>query len=148
LHAHALLVTGSVEEASARAGELLALLAEHGVIVTNPDWSGALALVLHDLGRGAELMELVAQVTPPTPWLQAATAVASGDFERAAELYGEIGSLPDEAYIRLRAARRLLDAGHRTDAEEQLQLALAFCRKVDAVAHLREAMALRTASAS
>jgi hypothetical protein len=112
------------------------------------DWSGALALVLHDLGRGAELMELVAQVAPPTPWLQAATAVASGDFERAAELYGEIGSLPDEAFTCLRAARRLLDAGHRTDAEEQLKLALAFCRKVDAVAHLREAMALRTASAS
>jgi class 3 adenylate cyclase/tetratricopeptide (TPR) repeat protein len=148
LHAHALLVAGSVEEASARAGELLALLAEQGVLVTNPDWSGALALVLHDLGRGAELMELVAQVTPPTPWLQAATAVASGDFGRAAELYGDIGSLPDEAFTRLRAARRLLDAGHRTDAEEQLQLALAFCRKVDAVAHLREAMALRTASAS
>jgi hypothetical protein len=50
LQAHALLIAGSVEEADARAGELLALLAAQGVLVTNPDWSGELALVLYDLG--------------------------------------------------------------------------------------------------
>jgi tetratricopeptide (TPR) repeat protein len=118
------------------------------VLVTNPDWSGGLAIVLHDLGRGAELIELVAKVSPPTSWLQAAMAVAGGDFEEAAELYGEIGSLPDEAFARLRAAELLLQAGRRADAEDQLQRALAFCRKVEAVAHLRQAMALRIDSAS
>jgi class 3 adenylate cyclase/tetratricopeptide (TPR) repeat protein len=148
LQAHALLVAGSVEEADGRASEVLALLAEHGVLVTNPDWSGGLAIVLHDLGRGAELIELVAKVSPPTSWLQAAMAVAGGDFEEAAELYGEIGSLPDEAFARLRAAELLLQAGRRADAEDQLQRALAFCRKVEAVAHLRQAMALRIDSAS
>ena len=148
LQAQVLLVAGSVEEADGRASELLALLTEKGVLVTNPDWSGGLAIVLHDLGRGAELIELVAQVTPPTPWLQAATAVAGGDFEQAAELYGEIGSLPDEAFARLRAAERLLQTGRRAKAEDQLQRALVFCRKVEAVAHLRRAMALRIDSAS
>jgi tetratricopeptide (TPR) repeat protein len=134
LQAHALLVAGSAEEADARASELLNLLADQGVLVTNPDWSGELAIVLHDLGRGAELLKLVAQLTPTPPWLQAAAAVARGDFEQAAERYRGIGSLPDEASARLRAAEQLHDAGRHTDAEDQRQRALAFYRQVDATA--------------
>jgi len=148
LQAHALLVAGSAEEADARASELLNLLADQGVLVTNPDWSGELAIVLHDLDRGAELLKLVAQLTPTPPWLQAAAAVARGDFEQAAERYRGIGSLPDEASARLRAAEQLHDAGRHTHAEDQRQRALAFYRQVDATAPLHQTMARRADSAS
>jgi tetratricopeptide (TPR) repeat protein len=148
LQAHALLVAGSVEEADRTAGELLELLASQGVLVTNPDWSGELAIVLHDLGRGAELPALVARLSPLPPWLDAATAMAGGDFERAAETYARIGSLPDEAFARLRAAGRLAAAGRHADAERQRQPALAFWRRVGAAAHLGPAAAPRVDSAS
>jgi len=148
LQARALLAAGSADEADARASELLELLADQGVLVTNPDWSGDLAVVLHDLGRGAELQQLVARLTPPPPWLQAAAAVARGDFGQAAELYAGIGSLPDEASARLRAAGQLLDAGRPADADDQRRRALAFYRTVAAGAPLQQATAGRVDSAS
>jgi tetratricopeptide (TPR) repeat protein len=148
LQAHALLVAGSVAEADALASELLELLAAQGVLVTNPDWSGELAVVLHDLGRGAELAPLVVRLTPLPPWLEAATAVAGGDFERAADAYARIGSLPDEAFARLRAADRLLAAGRPGDADAQRQRALAFYRRVGAAAHLGATVGPRVDSAS
>jgi hypothetical protein len=70
-----------------------------------PDWAGPLAHVLHARGRGAELSARLAEAPIPTPWLQAAAAVAAGAFDRAADLYAEIGSRPDEALARLRATR-------------------------------------------
>jgi tetratricopeptide (TPR) repeat protein len=144
-HTHALLANGRTQQAAARASELLAALAEHGAIPTSPDWSGALAIVLHALGRGGELVELVAGIASPTRWLQAATAIAAGELELAADRYAEIGSRPDEAYARLLAAERLLVAGRPADA--QLAAAVAFYREVGAVAHLRQAEALLGASA-
>jgi hypothetical protein len=83
--------------------------------VSNPDWSGELAVVLHTLGRGAELIELVGRLTTPTPWLQAALAIACSRFDRAADLYAQIGSLPDEAFARLQAAKQLLATGRRAE---------------------------------
>jgi tetratricopeptide (TPR) repeat protein len=147
LHAYALLAVGDAGRAGARATELLSMLAEHGALVTVPDWSGELAVVLKALGRGAELLEIVATVGAPTPWLQAAAAIATGDYERAAELYAEIGSLPDEALTRLRAAEQLLAAGRQAEGTVQLQQALAFYRQVQASAYVRQAEALLAASA-
>jgi DNA-binding SARP family transcriptional activator/class 3 adenylate cyclase len=144
-HARALLDNGRRQEAGARASELLAVLASRGVS-PGPDWPGQLAVVLHALGRGGELLELVASVTAPTPWLQAA-AMAAGRFEQAADIYAQIGSLPDEAFARLRAAEQLLNAGRRADGNAQLQQALGFYRQVRASAYVREAEALLAASA-
>jgi hypothetical protein len=59
-HVHALLAADRHEEAGAVAGELLAL-AGQGSVITNPDWSGELALVLHALGRGAQLVKVIAR---------------------------------------------------------------------------------------
>jgi DNA-binding SARP family transcriptional activator/class 3 adenylate cyclase len=146
-HAGALLASGRRQEAGARASELLAVLAEHGPLATSSDWPGQLAVVLHALGRGGELLELVASVTAPTPWLQAAAAMAAGRFEQAADIYAQIGSLPDEAFARLRAAQHLIAAGQRAEASVQLQRALGFYREVRADAYLREAEALLAASA-
>jgi hypothetical protein len=107
-------------------------------VSTNPDWSAQLAIVLHVLGRAAELTELAVGVPTPTPWLQAATAIAAGEFQRAAEIYADIGSLPDEAFARLRAAEQLLAVGRRAEGNAQLQQALTFYRQVAASGYLRE----------
>jgi hypothetical protein len=146
-HARTLLATGRVREASASVDELLAGVAARGVPATVAYWSEQLAIVLQALGRGAELIESAASVAMPTPWLQAATAMAAGEFEQAADRFAEIGSLPDEAYARLRGAEQLLNAGHRADGHGQLEQALGFYRQVRATAYLREAEALVAASA-
>jgi tetratricopeptide (TPR) repeat protein len=145
-HVHALLAADRREEAGAVASELLAL-AGQGSVITNPDWSGELALVLHALGRGVQLVKVIARCTTLTPWLEAAAAVARGDFEQAAALYAGIGSRPDEAHTRLHAARQLAAGGQQIEASKQLQQALAFYREVRASAYLAEAEALLAASA-
>jgi class 3 adenylate cyclase/tetratricopeptide (TPR) repeat protein len=146
-HARALVSAGRTDEAEARASELFNKLAEEGVIATDPDWSRDLAVVFQALGRGAELAELLDHPGAPTLWLQAAAAVAAGDYDRAGDLYAQIGSLPDEAYARLNAAKRLLAAGHRAEVSGPLERALAFYRQVNANGYLREVEALLAASA-
>jgi tetratricopeptide (TPR) repeat protein len=81
------------------------------------------------------------------PWAEAARLVLGGDFMGAAEVYAAMGSLPDEADARLRAARSLVDAGSRAEADAQLQRALAFYRSVGATRYLRQGEALLAASA-
>ena len=145
-HAYALLAAGGVEQAGAEATELLQAMAELGgqdAIDTSCD----LAVVLEALGRGAELLEFAAGVAAPTRWLRAATAVAAGEFDLAADIYAEIGSRPDEAFVRLRAAERLLAAGRRSEGEAQLERARAFYREAGAGGYLRDGTGLRAASA-
>ena len=146
-HARALLANGHLERAGAQADQLLAELAERGMRATDPDWSGQLAVVLQPLGRGAELDALAVKVAMPTPWLQAATAIARGHFNRAADIYAAIGSLPDEAYVHLRAAEQQLSTGRAAQAKAQLQQAFAFYRQVAATGYLRQADELVAASA-
>jgi class 3 adenylate cyclase len=146
-HARVLLANGQVEQASVKASELLAVLAERGALATNPDWSGQLAVVFHTLRRGGELLELISRVTAPTPWQEAAAAITAGNFQQAADRYAGIGSLPDQAYARLRAGEQLFNAGRRADGKAELQQALAFYRHVGATAYLREVDALVAASA-
>jgi hypothetical protein len=133
--ARALLASGQVDQAAAVADELLAELAGRGAFPTNPDWAGDLAIVLRALGRSAELTRLAA-------------AAATGDYGRAAELYADIGSLPDEAHARLRAGGQLLEAGRRAEGTAQVERALGFYRQVGASAYLREAGALLAVAAS
>jgi class 3 adenylate cyclase/tetratricopeptide (TPR) repeat protein len=141
-----LLATGRTQQADAQASELLALLLERGAPLTSPDWSGDLAIVLHALGRASDLQRLT-RVWTATPWRHAAAAIATGDFEHAADFYAEIGSLPDEAFAHLQAGKQLLAAGQRAAADAQLQRALGFYRQVKASAYLQEGEALLAASA-
>jgi hypothetical protein len=83
----------------------------------------------------------------PSPWLDAARAYAAGAFMEAADLYADIGSVPDEAFARLRAAEALVAAGRRPEADAQLQQALAFYRSVGATAYRREGENFLAASA-
>jgi hypothetical protein len=145
--ARALLAAGRQQEADTEANKLLAMLGQQGVLPTAPDWSGDLAVVLQALGRGAELVELLADAKTPTGWFEAASALATGEFQRAADHYDQIQAQPDAAFARLQAAKRLVGAGRRAEANEQLSRALGFYRQVGATGYLGQADALAAASA-
>jgi class 3 adenylate cyclase/tetratricopeptide (TPR) repeat protein len=100
------------------------------------------AEVLYALGRGSELEAAATAAQVQTRWIDAATAYVRGDLQRAAEIYSEIGSLPDEGFARLRAAEALIRAGRRPEGDRELDRALTFFRSVDAKAYLREGEAL------
>jgi class 3 adenylate cyclase/tetratricopeptide (TPR) repeat protein len=95
-------------------------------------WLHDLAVVLSELGRGAELASATAAFRKPTPWLDAARLIAKGDAAGAAAIYGKIGARPDEAHARVLSAHALLAAGRRGDAESELGAAQRFYSSVDA----------------
>jgi predicted negative regulator of RcsB-dependent stress response len=80
-------------------------------------------------------------------WANAALHIVRGEFTAAADIIDQIGSLPDAAYARLRAARALVDAERRAEADKQLGRALTFYRSVGAARYVREAEALPAATA-
>jgi class 3 adenylate cyclase/tetratricopeptide (TPR) repeat protein len=139
--AHVLLAAGKQDEAHAVASELLASW-EESVATLPGSWLPELATVLVALERGSELVDAAERVATPTRWLEAASAFAAGEPGRAARIYAEIGSLPDEAYARLRAAESLVDAAKRDEAQSELTFALDFYRRVGADGYLREAETL------
>ena len=141
-----LLARGRRAEAVPFLDELLALLRSSSSGFLSY-WATALAVVLTELGREGELETIVESATVSTRWLDAARTYASGAFEEAADVYAEIGSVPDEAFARLRAAEALVAAGRRPEADAQLQRALTFYRSVGATAYIREAESLFAASA-
>jgi class 3 adenylate cyclase/tetratricopeptide (TPR) repeat protein len=132
-------VVGESAEASALTDEVLELGPFVSVYVADLAWA------MRELGRGGEFLERALPELPegkePTLWRVAARAVASGELERAAEVFGEIGSAPDEAYARLVAA----EGGGSSGAE--LERALAFFREVGATAYLERGEALLAKSA-
>jgi predicted ATPase/class 3 adenylate cyclase len=142
--ARSLLHTGRTAEAEAAAEELLALwaAAPASILQSNVQSFVDLAWVLSILGRGPELLSPARSARLQTKWIRAALAIVEGKFERAAEIYAETGSLPDEAYARLKAAEALVAAGDRARGDAELQRAIAFYRSVDAKAYLREGEAL------
>jgi class 3 adenylate cyclase/tetratricopeptide (TPR) repeat protein len=111
------------------------------------EWLADLGAALAVVDRLDELMEAAEGVSVRTPWLEAAIALASGEFLRAAEIYNAIGHVPDEAYARLRAAEALVGEGRRAEADAELERALVFWRSVGATAYIREGEALLAASA-
>jgi tetratricopeptide (TPR) repeat protein len=128
----ALAAVGHAHEAGEPIGELLSRL-------TGEEWSMAyfwidLAFALQDLGRLEDLRAAVDRVKNPTRWVGVADAVGHGRLELAADRCAGIGTLPDEAYMRLLAAKVLAAAGRPDAAEEQLERSLAFHRAVGAEA--------------
>jgi tetratricopeptide (TPR) repeat protein len=114
----------------------------------SPDgiWVVVVAFALLELGREGELGETVGEVGSPTPWREAALAVARGDLVGAADLFHELGAATFEAHARLGAARRFAEEGRRAEASMQLATALAFYRGVAATAAVREGEALLAAA--
>src|SRR5262249_58283445 len=110
-------------------------------------WLRSAALSLFGLGRGDEFREVAASIGKRTPWLAAATAIASGDLLEAAAAYAAIGALPDEGYTRLADAEALVDSGRVREAEPEGVRALAFFRSAGATALTARAAARAAASA-
>jgi class 3 adenylate cyclase/tetratricopeptide (TPR) repeat protein len=136
LQARTYLATGRPNDAAACVHELLDLLRERPSFPSF--WVMDVAVVLAELGRGGELTEASARA-PETRWLEAANAYVTGEPERAADLCAAIGALPEEAYARVEAAGAALADGRRSDAEDQLNRALVFYRRVGATSFCRRA---------
>jgi class 3 adenylate cyclase/tetratricopeptide (TPR) repeat protein len=139
LHARTLEASGRPDEASACADELLSLWPES---CPTSYWLADVAFTLHSLGRSGRLLEDAARARTTSRWLEAATAVAEGKLQEAAELYQTIGSRPDAAMARLRSAQALADAGIRPQAEAELDRALVAFRQLGASYYVREGEAL------
>ena len=105
---------------------------------------GSFAAAAHRLGLQDELAEALAG-RGDWPWFEAARASARGDFVAAADMLGEIGSIPDEAEARLLAAEQLA-ARDPAEAADQLSRALAFFRSVGAEGFCAQGEALRAAT--
>jgi hypothetical protein len=102
------------------------------------------AWVMRELGADS-----VSFPIPPTrePWTSVVNALLQGELVDVADRLRDMGLRPDEAYTRLRAARELVAAGRRAEADEQLSRSLAFYRAVGATRYVREGEALLAASA-
>jgi tetratricopeptide (TPR) repeat protein len=120
---------------------------------TAESWAGVEQVVLTWGGVGAVAAiatldgvdHLDALESQRSLWVAAAREFVAGNLERAAEIYARIGSLPDEAYARLKAAEQLASDGDPTRADAQRERAVEFYRSVGAARYVREAEALRTA---
>jgi class 3 adenylate cyclase/tetratricopeptide (TPR) repeat protein len=105
------------------------------------------AWAFRELGRGDELEKALARGHLQTPWQEAARQVLSGDLAMGADTYDRIGSVPDEAHARLRAAEKLAGEGRQAAAEAQLRIALPVFAELGATAWQAEAESLLAASA-
>jgi hypothetical protein len=144
LRARILASAGGEEEARADAAELLRIWQQSEVRIGSY-WTADLAFAVSQLGGDEDLMAPLG-AAPSTPWVAAAQAVATQEFDQAAALYAEIGSLPDQALARLHAARRLVASGRRDEANAELDLALAFHRRVGAKRYVQEGEAVLAAA--
>ncbi len=99
-------------------------------------WAVWLAFVLR---QAPELVQALDDAPVETRWLEAARAVAAGDFAGAADLLAEIGAAGEEAYASLLAAEASGDG-------DQLRRALDFYRRIGATAYLRRAGGLAAAA--
>jgi class 3 adenylate cyclase len=134
-HAHAHVAAGRSDEGAASADELLALWLDEGRGASLASfWLPDLTFALAALGRGSELVEAAGRARTRTRWLEAALAAGEGDWPAAADLFARIGSLPDEAHARLRAAAGLAAADRAVEADDELRRASAFYRDVEAAA--------------
>ena len=146
VHANLLLRADRRQNAAAVVDELLAELAGRDVLFVS-NWSLPLAFALSDLGRAHEFRSVAEKSLVGTRWLESGRAYAEGNFGGAAEILAEMGALGEEAFVRLRGAEALVQAGRRAEADAMLQQALAFYRSVGATRYIREAEALFAASA-
>ena len=126
---------GLIDEAAQAADELLEDWSRVTMLGT-AEWLLDLAYVLVPLGRLDDLEQALGRVKLDFPWLRAARAYAAGDPAAAAEVFGEIGNRPDEAYMRLQSG---------IDAE--VRKAIDFYRSVGATRYVRDGEATLAATA-
>ena len=103
-----------------------------------------LAAAADRLGLVRDLAQTLAHPAP-SPWVEVVRAYAAADFAAAADTLREVGSKPDEAEARARAAEQLATEGRNAEAEEQRRRALDFYRSVGATHFAQRCEALPTA---
>jgi tetratricopeptide (TPR) repeat protein len=136
--ARAYMLLGRTNDAKAIAHELVARLRE---LAVTPPFVGIIAEFADELGLREEMRELV-DAAPPSGYTDAASAKLNRDFERAAEIYADLGFASVEADARLLAAELLIHAGRSGEGELELQKALAFYRSVGATLFIQRGEAL------
>ncbi len=129
-------LAGRTEEAVASIDEIFDRL-DRGPAMDWSLWIVAAAIVLSEVGRADEILSLDVEHLP-SRWIKAARQWASDDLAGAGNTFEEIGSVPDEAYARMREAERLLDRGRRAEARVPLSRALELYRSTGATAFIRE----------
>ena len=144
--AYAALALGERAAANALANELVE--AWHATGIRQPHECAIAPWVFRELDRSEEVQEaLEFEAKGATPWHEAARRVLSNDLAGAADTFAEIGSVPDEAYARLRAAEERVAAGDRAEADRQLRVALPVFAQLGATAWAAEGEALLAESA-
>ncbi|MGH9138542.1 MAG: hypothetical protein ACRD0G_16100 [Acidimicrobiales bacterium] len=115
--------------------------------VANTDFCLDTAIVLAELGRGADFFAAIADASDSNSKLDAARDVASGAFAAAIDRLEAIGEHVDTARVELLAAERLAAEGASREALHFCEAALAFYRRVSAVVYVRRAETLAAALA-
>jgi class 3 adenylate cyclase/tetratricopeptide (TPR) repeat protein len=118
-----LIEAGLTDEAQLVAADILNQLPRHAAVVPAVE----LAWAARSLGNEDAVRDWIMRVPYQSRWSAAALAVLAGDLERAARLFAEIGSLPDEA--------RSLS---RTASSANLRRALEFWRSAGATRYASE----------
>jgi hypothetical protein len=137
LSADTLAAAGRLDEVGPLADELLAYWRAAG----SPSGVAApvdLAWAMSAIGRQEDMLELLREVEVRSRWTTAAAAILRRELVAAAEELEDMGSLPDAARARLRAAERLLEQRRPSEAQTQVSRAAAFFRSVGATGSLRE----------
>jgi predicted ATPase/class 3 adenylate cyclase len=119
-----------------RARELLSTMAElepGGLAL--PLGFGELAWLASDLDARERLLRALADVHP-TPWVETARAIVSGEPLRAAVIYDRMRARPEAAYTRMRSGE-----------PAEVERALAFYRSVGAARYIHECEQLLAATA-
>jgi len=144
--AHVFSEAGDWDQAMALAGELLEQLRIGRVSsALIADSLHVLAWTLARAGRAEELLAILPEER--LPWVQAASAFACGNLQASADICGAMGARTEEARDRLWLAGSLVDLQRRSEADIELQRALAFYRSVGATRYVRAGEALLAASA-
>jgi class 3 adenylate cyclase/tetratricopeptide (TPR) repeat protein len=129
---------GATDAAAALAGEILTAAPAHAARPAALE----LAWNADRLATATAVREWIDRIRYESLWSEAARAILDDDLGRAADLFARIGSLPDEAYTRLRGAEQLVAEGRRAEADEQLRPSMAFWRSVGATRYILEGEAL------
>jgi tetratricopeptide (TPR) repeat protein len=143
--AHVLMESGNATQAARLADEFLDGLRDGVNLGWTMDHLHVLASTLVALGHGEALLGVLP--VRDYRWVEAAKARAQGELRRAADLCASMEARTEEAGDRLLLAEMLAAQGRRSEADVELQQALAFYAAVGATRSLREGQALRAASA-
>ena len=115
----------------------------HGVLTRLGPFAERLGI--HDELRAA----VAASAGPRMPWWRAVVEhILADDLAAAADIVASAGAPTIEAHLRRHAGLRLLAAGRATDADVELERALAFYRSVDASFHVAQIEGARAQSES